>query len=366
MHLHNDELAQAWNVYNDVHYTKFLSNQTVSEDENRLDTPRHCPMMVAKKPITCIEPRVQTLHDMFMSGHALSKDKNCLGWRSSQNSPYNWLTYDQVLMQVKEFGSGLIVKGATQKELIGIYSQNRVEWKVTEQACNSYSMVIVPLYDTLGKEAIEYIVSHCELKIIVVDTPEKANLLLTCVQEGKFKLELLITMFKPTDELVNFALPSNVTMMSFYEVKELGKLHIKNFLPPKPQDLHTICFTSGTTGKPKGVMLSHKNFVANIVSIYILGRKDFFKMSQCDIYISYLPLAHVFERVCQGICFNKGASIGYFQGDVKLLLDDVKTLRPTCFPMVPRLINRLILCLLSFVIFIKKTLFLLVDSNIFD
>ena len=73
-------------------------------------------------------------------------------------------TQKQVLAQSKTFASGLVKKGAQTNpdQFVGIFSQNRVEWKVTEQACNSYSMAIVPLYDTLGQEAIEHIVSLCK------------------------------------------------------------------------------------------------------------------------------------------------------------------------------------------------------------
>jgi len=328
------------NEYNDIHHSEYLDAQTIS-DNGQLNGVHRNPMMKEGKPLTCLDPSIQTLHDTFMAGHQLSKDSNCLGWRADNESPYQWMTYEEVLRKVKGFGSGLIRKGMKQKEFVGIFSQNRWEWKVTEQSCNSYSMAIVPLYDTLGREAVEYIVSHCELGTVVVDTAEKAKLLLSMQAEGKFKLKLLVHMCEKTEEVEGLAEANQVELWKFDDLIRLGLEDEQDFIPPKPEDLHTICFTSGTTGLPKGAMLSHRNLVSNICGVYVLGNRDFTRIGPDDVHISYLPLAHVFERILQGIVFMRGASVGFFQGDIKLLLSDVGELKPTIFPMVPRLINRM-------------------------
>jgi long-chain acyl-CoA synthetase len=86
-----------------------------------------------------------------------SNNGNCLGWRESLNSPYQWMNYNEALLRAKNFGSGLIELGLRPKNFIGIYSQNRPEWVLTEQGCYCYSLVLVPLYDTLGPDACAYI-----------------------------------------------------------------------------------------------------------------------------------------------------------------------------------------------------------------
>jgi len=323
----------------DVHHSSFLQNQTV-EDENRV---RRNPMMKPGKPISCLSLEMQTLHDVFMAGHGISQNDPCVGFRPEPEAEYSWLSYDEVLAQSKAFASGLVKKGAQTNpdQFVGIFSQNRVEWKLTEQACNSYSMAIVPLYDTLGQEAIEHIVSLCELKIIVVDNEKKATTLLNCVNSGTFKLDLVVIMDEPSIKIRESAKSNEVELMTFKEVVELGKEEILDIVPPKPSDLHTICFTSGTTGLPKGAMLTHQNVVANLCGVLVLGKNDFLKFSKDDVHISYLPLAHVFERVMSAITYMHGGRVGFFQGDIKLLLSDVGALRPTIFPMVPRLINRM-------------------------
>uniref|UniRef100_H2ZDV1 Long-chain-fatty-acid--CoA ligase n=1 Tax=Ciona savignyi TaxID=51511 RepID=H2ZDV1_CIOSA len=285
----------------------------------------------------------RTLHEIFLRGVKQSNDGPCLGHRPGPGEPYKWITYNEVLTRSQHFGSGLLHEGAVANpdQFIGIFSQNRVEWKLTEQACNSYSMVVVPLYDTLGPQSIQHIMTQCDLKIVVVDKNAKVKNLLAGVKDGKFAVTLIITMETLDDEAKSLAESANVRLMMFKEVEEIGKNNLKDFVPPKPSDLHTICYTSGTTGLPKGVMLTHGNIVANVSGLQLTLFQTFITMSSAEVYISYLPLAHVFERLMVAQMFYVGARVGFFQGDIKLLLEDVGVLQPTVFAMVPRLINKI-------------------------
>nr|XP_023473506.1 long-chain-fatty-acid--CoA ligase 6 isoform X9 [Equus caballus] len=110
--------------------------------------------------------------------------------------------------------------------------------------------------------------------------------------------------------------------------------------PPKPSDLSIVCFTSGTTGNPKGAMLTHGNVVADFSGFLKVTEKVIFPR-QDDVLISFLPLAHMFERVIQSVVYCHGGRVGFFQGDIRLLSDDMKALCPTIFPVVPRLLNRM-------------------------
>uniref|UniRef100_A0A672N7E3 Long-chain-fatty-acid--CoA ligase n=1 Tax=Sinocyclocheilus grahami TaxID=75366 RepID=A0A672N7E3_SINGR len=123
-------------------------------------------------------------------------------------------------------------------------------------------------------------------------------------------------------------------------LQNIGKAHRQHPVPPQPDDLAIICFTSGTTGNPKGAMLTHRNIVSNS-SAFIYVTKSSCPIGPQDVHISYLPLAHMFERVVQGLILVHGARIGYFQGDIRILMDDLTTLKPTVFPVVPRLLNRM-------------------------
>uniref|UniRef100_A0A8C3K2C0 Long-chain-fatty-acid--CoA ligase n=1 Tax=Calidris pygmaea TaxID=425635 RepID=A0A8C3K2C0_9CHAR len=254
---------------------------------------------------------------------------NCLGYRKP-NQPYQWLTYKQVLDRCQYLGSGLLQKGCkpSSNQYIGIFAQNRPEWIISEYACYTYSMVAVPLYDTLGPEAIVYIVNKADISIVICDKPEKAQLLLeNCEQQKTPGLKTIILMDLFDKELKERGAKVGVEILALQEVE-----------PPKPEDLCIVCFTSGTTGNPKGAMLTHQNVVANAAA-FLRSTEVSFCCS--DITMSYLPLAHMFERVVQTVVYSCGAKVGFFQGDIKFLTDDMKTLKPTLFPVVPRLLNRI-------------------------
>ncbi|XP_053095972.1 long-chain-fatty-acid--CoA ligase 6 isoform X5 [Pangasianodon hypophthalmus] len=120
----------------------------------------------------------------------------------------------------------------------------------------------------------------------------------------------------------------------------LGQEHYRKPMPPCSEDLSIICFTSGTTGNPKGVMLTHGNIVADF-SGFLKATDKVISPNQEDVLISFLPLAHMFERLIEAVVYCHGGRIGFFQGDIRLLSDDMKALRPTVFPVVPRLLNRM-------------------------
>uniref|UniRef100_A0A8C7MLQ8 Long-chain-fatty-acid--CoA ligase n=1 Tax=Oncorhynchus kisutch TaxID=8019 RepID=A0A8C7MLQ8_ONCKI len=205
-------------------------------------------------------------------------------------------------------GSALLHRGHSQTgdKHIGIFSQNRPEWTISELACYTYSLVCVPLYDTLGLEAIEYIIDQAAVSTVICDLAEKARLILDCVSGKEHTLKTIVLMEAFDEELMARGQQSSIEILSLKDVE-----------PPTPEDLALICFTSGTTGNPKGGMLTHGNVIAN-----------------CALHAE--PPRH-----SHGVILVHGARIGYFQGDIRLLMDDLKTLQPTVFPVVPRLLNRM-------------------------
>ncbi|NXW23178.1 ACSL5 ligase, partial [Circaetus pectoralis] len=284
----------------------------------------------------------KTLYEVFQRGLHASGNGSCLGYRKP-NQPYQWLTYKQVLDRAQYLGSGLLQKGCKQSsnQFIGIFAQNRPEWIISEYACYTYSMVAVPLYDTLGPEAIIYIVNKADISIVVCDKPEKAQILLeNCEKEKTPCLKTIILMDLFDKELKDRGAKVGVEILALQEVEELGRNNIREPVPPKPEDLCIVCFTSGTTGNPKGAMLTHQNVVANAAA-FLRSTENTVECTSSDITMSYLPLAHMFERVVQTVVYSCGAKVGFFQGDIKLLTDDMKTLKPTLFPVVPRLLNRI-------------------------
>lgn len=108
------------------------------------------------------------------------------------------------------------------------------------------------------------------------------------------------------------------------------------------EDLNTIMYTSGTTGTPKGVMIQHKAMVSVVMGM--CGTMKFFdvkSINRNDVFLSYLPLAHIFDRVLEELFCQVGGAIGYWRGDIKGLLTDLEALKPTCFIGVPRVYDRI-------------------------
>ncbi|KAM9618429.1 long-chain-fatty-acid--CoA ligase 5 isoform 1-T2 [Trichechus inunguis] len=283
-----------------------------------------------------------TVYEIFQRGLAVSDNGPCLGYRKP-NQPYRWLSYKQVSDRAEYLGSYLLHKGykPPPDQFVGIFSQNRPEWIISELACYTYSMVAVPLYDTLGAEAVIYIVNNADIATVICDTPQKASVLLENMEKGLTPgLKIIIVMDPFEDDLKQRGEKTGVEILSLLDAENIGKENFTKPVPPKPEDLSVICFTSGTTGDPKGVMLTHQNIVANVAG-FLYRVEDTFQPTPEDVSISYLPLAHMFERIVQAVIYSCGARVGFFQGDIRLLPDDMKTLKPTMFPAVPRLLNRI-------------------------
>ncbi|XP_022527740.1 long-chain-fatty-acid--CoA ligase 1b [Astyanax mexicanus] len=282
-----------------------------------------------------------TMYECFTRGMRVSNNGRCLGARKPKK-PYEWLSYSEVAERAANLGSALLHSGHSKNtdQYIGIFAQNRPEWTITELACYTYSLVAVPLYDTLGAEAIDYIMEKTGISTVVCDVAVKAGLLLDGVSGKAHSLRMLIVMEEIDAALVARGQECGVKIISMKEAENIGKAHRQQPVPPKPDDMAIICFTSGTTGNPKGAMLTHRNIVSN-VSAFTKITETSCPLSPSDSHISYLPLAHMFERVVQGVLLVHGGSIGFFQGDIRVLMDDLTTLRPTVFPVVPRLLNRM-------------------------
>ncbi|XP_054454366.1 long-chain-fatty-acid--CoA ligase 5 isoform X2 [Anoplopoma fimbria] len=248
-----------------------------------------------------------TIYEAFQRGLRVSGNGPCLGYRKT-GRPYQWLMYKQ--------------------------------WIIGEQACYTYSMVAVPLYDTLGPEALVFIIDRVEISTVLCDNQSKAETLLQNREKGQTPVLKTIVIMDPFDsELVERGTKCGVDIVSMRDLEALGKSNLQKPIPPKPEDVSIVCFTSGTTGNPKGAMLTHENVMSNAAGVIKTFEVSVVPSTQ-DVSISFLPLAHMFERVVQTVIYSFGARVGFFQGDIRLLPDDMKTLQPTIFPVVPRLLNR--------------------------
>lgn len=296
----------------------------------------------------------KTLHDCFNRGLRVSNDGPCLGWRPKPGADYEWLSYSQVRAAALMFGSGLLALGAKRRrgagepnrqdesELLGIYSQNTKEWLIAAQGAWSYSMCVVPLYDTLGPQACTFIINQALIAIVMCDTVDKVKEVLKRREETPSLHHIILSGVASASQLADLkstATAVGVAVLTFEEVTSLGEANPKPMNLPEPDEVAIVCYTSGTTGDPKGAMLTHANYTATVASL--ARHMQLLEIGPGDVIFSYLPLAHTFEQVATNIMLAYGCAIGIFQGDMKLLMDDMATLRPTIFPTVPRLLNRM-------------------------
>ncbi|XP_041363216.1 long-chain-fatty-acid--CoA ligase 5-like [Gigantopelta aegis] len=290
------------------------------------------------QPMKYLFEDAQTLHEAFLRGLRLSRHEKCLGKRTKEG--YEWITYEQVHDRAQAFGSGLIALGLEPRPdtVIGIYSINNTEWVLAEKACSMFSMVTVALYDTLGQKACQFIINLTNQSTIVCGDSAKAQFILDDADKIT-SLRTVIVIDTVSHTNLETAKKQNIQVLSFQDVEKMGKKNLRSPVPPKPSDVCTISFTSGTTGNPKGVMLTHGNVISSTSGfLYVTQFAHQFKN---ETYLSYLPLAHMFERTVQTAIFMTGGHVGFFSGDIKLLLGDLQMLKPTLFATVPRLLNRI-------------------------
>ncbi|CAI9104872.1 OLC1v1003657C2 [Oldenlandia corymbosa var. corymbosa] len=209
------------------------------------------------------------------------------------------------------------------------------------QACSAQSLICVPLYDTLGPGAVDFILDHSDIEFVFVQHPKLKHLLSTeCKHAQRLKLIVCFTSLtrEEQDKAASVGVGSSYSWTDFLRH---GKDNPVEALPPKPLDICTIMYTSGTSGDPKGVVLTHENLITCIQGVDIFMEQFEDKMTVDDVYISFLPLAHILDRMIEEYFFHKGASVGYYHGDINEIRDDLVELKPTFLAGVPRVFERI-------------------------
>jgi len=256
---------------------------------------------------------------------------------------YVWYTYSQVLEQARAFGRGLIELGAKTKDNIGIWSVNRAEWVTGQLGMYSQNMRAVPLYATLGEHAVDYILNHAEISIVLTEKDNTKKLLKYAHKIKSLKVIIQFD-FDPkynnvedsiAEEDLKAAEEAGVKLLGFRQVIELGKDKPHFPVEPTDEDYAFIMYTSGTTGTPKGALIRHGNVVATVSAVPAL-----WKFTEKDRHISFLPLAHIFETALQAAFWHSGGQIGFYSGNTRKLTSDFVALRPTFLAGVPRVFTR--------------------------
>ena len=251
------------------------------------------------------------------------------------NGKYQGITYAELSRIVDELAAGLAERGVKPGDRVGIYSYNRPEWVATDLAVAKLGAVLIPVYHSLGADAIRYILNDAGVTHLIVESPELfANI--TRILPEVPPLRDVVTVFghelksRAGKQLLNFEELRKAGAEALKQNPRLGEPH-----QPAPDDLFTVCYTSGTTGEPKGAMLTHRNVLSNVQSLIPL-----FGVNENDVLVSFLPLCHMFERTGGYYCMlMAGGAIAYAES-VQTIAKDVQLARPTVMIVLPRVLEK--------------------------
>ncbi len=231
---------------------------------------------------------------------------------------------------VREIAAGLLADGIEPGQRVGILSENRYEWVLTDVATHFCRCADVPVYPSLPANQARFILHDAGARFVVVSTATQAAKVAS-VRAELPQLEKVYCMDGAASGAEDFA-----------ELRARGRAYLEahpgaledNLVSVEPDELATLIYTSGTTGMPKGVMLTHANFCSNVAEA-----GEAFNFEPGEIAISFLPLSHVLERMVTYLFLDRGLGIAHVRR-IERVADALQEVRPHVFVTVPRLLER--------------------------
>ncbi len=245
---------------------------------------------------------------------------------------YTPIATEEFSEKVINFSLGLKALGLNAGDKLIILSENRPEWTMTDVATLCLGGITVPIYTSLSPEQIKYIIINSDAKVVICSNEELWK-----------KIQIIKSELPLVSHFITFLADAPEGVKAFDKVLELGKqkaqeepeLFEQMALTVKPSDVASIIYTSGTTGEPKGVILTHSNFISNVISV-----SSIIPISQKDTSLSFLPLSHSYERTVTFAMLYNGCSIGYVES-METVAENMLEVRPTIMGAVPRLFEKI-------------------------
>jgi len=252
------------------------------------------------------------------------------------NGVWHGMSWEEYYSHARQLGLGLYSLGIRKGDRVSILSQNRLEWIISDMGIIGIGAVTIPIYPTVPASEVGYINSNSDAKVYIAEDK-------TAVQHG-------IDTLKDCPELKKIVVidtrgvdMSNPLLMSFDDLEMLGGklqaqepgLFEKLTDAVEPEDLATLVYTSGTTGHPKGAMITHKNVLAVISALDEMHWAD-----ENDVAVAFLPLCHVFQRVAGHFYAMRTGIYTHYSQDFNSIVEDIQTKRPTVLLAVPRVCEK--------------------------
>lgn len=300
---------------------------------------------VARRAIRAY-PKRPAMGTRRILGRTEEKQPNGKVFKKLVLGDYEWWTYEEMDRKIDLTARGLLSIGARPRQYLAILAETRAEWMLTAQACFRTNIPLVTLYATLSNDDIVSAVNLTEVTHLVTSSD-----LLTRVLSVVEKMPTLthIVYMENANAKPPAPLQNGPQVIPFSSLEERGEDHEQEQCSPSPDDVAIVMFTSGSSGTPKGVMASHRNLISSMNGFGVVCSK--FGAYTCnDVYLAYLPLAHMLELAAETLLIGAGARIGYSSpftitdnasAVAKGCRGDVTLLQPTVFACVPLIVDRL-------------------------
>jgi long-chain acyl-CoA synthetase len=251
---------------------------------------------------------------------------------SRKEGRYQSMSTVEVRREVERIALGLKGLGVSRGDKIILLAENSPWWVMTDYAVLSLGAITVPIYPSLVPDQIRYIINDSDAKVVIVSDRALWE-----------KVEAIKRSLPGIGHFVSFEARPAESVLSLAELESQGersrgndrRLFEETALSIKPDDLASIIYTSGTTGIPKGVMLTHANFVSNVETLASIIPFD-----ERDTDLSFLPLSHVLERLVTFAFMSRGVSMAYAES-IESVAENLLEVKPTIMVSVPRLFEKI-------------------------
>ena len=235
--------------------------------------------------------------------------------------------YEELGRTVREIAGGLAALGVEPGDRVGILGGTIPEWTLADFGALCAGATVVPVYHTNSPEECEYVLAHAGVKILILEDAKQAAKIAK-VRANLPELERIVVMTGTAEDALTLA---------ELRARSAGDVADERVAAVAPDDVATIVYTSGTTGPPKGCVLTHANLLS-MAGAYTerLGLRE-----RPYVYFQYLPLAHVLARMVAIVGIDTGGTLAFWSGDAKRIAEDIGAAAPTHVPTVPRLLEKI-------------------------